>query len=195
MAALACALLLGSTQAWGQRGRRFGPPPHPFRSESQPRVRNQPEHRAPLGSGLEALSKLPPEQREQALRDDPNFQKLPPERQERMLNNLRRLNAMTPEQQQRVIQRLHDLGELNPRQRAGLEQIFNQFQQMPPERRQAFRAAYNNLRQLPPEQREMRMSQPQFQQRFSPDELKSLHQALDLDLPADVVGSRPGGGL
>ena len=108
-----------------------------------------------------------------------------------MLNALDKLNAMTPEQQQRMITRLHDLGELNPEQRQGLEQIFNQFQSMTPDRRQAFKAAYNNLRQLPPEQRAMRMSRPQFQARFSPAELDSLHRALDLNLPADVVGARP----
>lgn len=204
LAAILAGLLCCAAPALAQRGRRFAPPPRPFRADTLPPRDRNPNlgnttgnnvRRAPLGSGLEALSKLPPGDREQALRDDPNFQKLPPERQQRMLNNLRRLNAMTPVQQQRMIQRLHDLGELNPRQRAGLEQIFQQFQQMPPERRRAFRAAYNNLRQLPPEQREMRMSRPLFQQRFSPDELKSLHQALDLNLPTDVVGARPNGGL
>jgi len=101
---------------------------------------------------------------------------------------------MTPQQQQRVIRRLRNLGRLSPRQRAGLLQIFRQFQSLPPARRQAFRAAYNNLRQLPPAQRALRMSRPQFQQRFSPAELNALRQALDLNLPADVVGARPPGG-
>jgi hypothetical protein len=183
----------------GRRGaaaaQRPAPRPEP---RMQPRMTNPkgagertPVERAPLGVGLKELSQLPPEQRTQRLMSDPSFQKLPPQRQRQMLKALDKLNALTPEQQQRVITRMHDLGELNPEQRQGLEQIFNQFQMMTPDRRQAFRAAYNNLRQLPPEQREMRMSRPQFQARFSPAELDSLHRALDLNLPADVVGARP----
>jgi len=183
-------LVLAPLGAYAQRGRAH-PPAMP--RMSGPRI-SEPQitiPRAKLGSGIEQLSKLPPDEREQALRDDPAFQKLPPERQAKALESLHRLNAMTPEQQQRVIQRMRDLGRLTPDQRQGLEQIFHQFQAMPPERRRAFRAAYNNLRLLPPEQRELRMSQPRFQDRFSPDEIQSLHRALALDLPGDVVGSRP----
>jgi|GEM_PF-5220407 len=155
---------------------------------------SRPAARPPLGSGLEKLSQLPPDQREQALRSNPDFQKLPPERQQQVIKSLNRLNAMTPEQQQRTIERMRDLGKLNPEQRAGLESVFNQFQGMTPDRRRAFRQAYNNLRMLPPEQRDLRMSQPGFQQRFSPDEIQGLHKALDLNLPGDVIGARPPGG-
>ncbi|MGH9392594.1 MAG: DUF3106 domain-containing protein [Terriglobales bacterium] len=183
------ALAVGAPAQRGARaprgGRHFSPPAA---------TRVMPRPRAPLGSGLERLSQVPPAQREQQLRASPDFQKLPPERQQQLLNGLKRLNAMTPEQQQRTIERLHDLGKLNPEQRAGLEQIFVQFQTMPPDRRRAFRQAYNNLRMLPPEQRELRMAQPGFQQRFSSDERTSLHQALGLNLPPDVVGARPPGG-
>ncbi len=185
----------GDHKQAGRRGaeatQRPAPRPEPRMAQPKGGGERTPVERAPLGVGLRELSQLPPEQRAQRLMSDPAFQKLPPQRQRQMLNALNKLNAMSPEQQQRVITRMHDLGELNPEQRQGLEQIFTQFQMMTPDRRQAFRAAYNNLRQLPPEQRALRMSRPQFQARFSPAELDSLHRALDLNLPADVVGARP----
>lgn len=191
-------IALAPAGAWAQRGARVRPPAMPRFPAPRAEVVKPPETqgakaegRPALGSGIEKLSQLPPDEREQALRNDPAFQKLPPARQKKALESLQRLNAMTPEQQQRTIQRMRDLGRLTPQQRQGLEQIFRQFQAMAPDRRRAFRAAYNNLRELSPEQREMRMSQPRFQQRFSPDEIQSLRQALSLDLPGDVVGSRP----
>lgn len=207
---LAVALCLAPLSLAAQRGRRGGPalrgaapafrvarPPAPapeVRPQETPRETSpaaEAGQRPPLGVGLERLAALPPEQREQRLRSDPNFQRLPPERQQQMLRSLDKLNAMTPQQQQRLITRMRDLGRLNAEQRAGLENIFHQFQAMPPEQRRAFRTAYNNLRMLPPEQRERRMSRPEFQSRFSPEQLQSLHQALALNLPADVVGVKP----
>src|SRR6185437_9138235 len=174
---LALAVLLALPPGAGaQRGARF-PRGGGRVGRNAPPV-SRPAARPPLGTGLERLSQLPPSQRQQ-----------------QVIKSLNRLNAMTPEQQQRTIQRMRDLGKLNPDQRAGLESVFNQFQGMTPDRRRAFRQAYNNLRQLPPEQRDLRMSQPGFQQRFSPDEIQGLHKALDLNLPSDVIGARPSGGL
>ncbi|MGH9483241.1 MAG: hypothetical protein ACRD1L_14230, partial [Terriglobales bacterium] len=80
--------------AAAQRGRRpggggghyrFNPPPPPPR-RAAPEVRPNTPARPPLGSGLEKLSQLPPEQREQALRQDPGFQRLPPDKQQQMLD-------------------------------------------------------------------------------------------------------------
>jgi hypothetical protein len=151
--------------------------------------------RPPLGSGLQRLFQLPPAQREQALRNDRAFQHLPSARQRQLLNGLRRFNAMPPAQQQRVLRRMQDLGRLTPPQRAGLMRVFRQFRAMPPAQRRAFRMAYNNLRQLSPRQRELRLSRPRFQQRFSPQQIQALREALHLDLPPDVVGARPNGGF
>lgn len=143
------------------------------------------------GSGLERLNRIPPQAREDRLRQSPAFQNLPPEKQRAAIDSLRRLNALPPEQQKKIVQRLRAFSRLNPQQRDGLRDVYRDFQAMPPGDRGAFRSTYHQLRALPPDQRQQQLNSDAVQKRLSPAEISTLRKALALDLPDQLVGRQP----
>src|SRR5579883_2262729 len=78
------------------------------------------------GALLQRLQKLPPEEREQVLRNNQRFQELPKERQEQLLNRLRRFESMSPEQREMIEQRFNAFSKLTPEQRQKAREIYLQ---------------------------------------------------------------------
>lgn len=157
-------------------------------------VAQRPHRAKPLrltapGAGLHRLTQLPPPESEQRLRQNPDFQRLSPETQQKMLRGLKRLNAMPPQKQKRVIRQLRAFGKLTPQQQTGLRQVYAQYSKMPPVDQLTFRTAYHALRPLPPAARQQHLTQLQQQHSLTSPELATLRHALDLDLPADLVGA------
>jgi hypothetical protein len=148
----------------------------------------QPARRRRPGALLNEVRKLPPEQREARLRQDPDFQRLPPERQQQMLDNLRRFNAMPPQRQEQVLARMRYIESLSPQQRQNLQQVFADWRNLPPERRRPLRQAFNRLRQLPPDQREAELKNLDSDPQFSSDDRALLRRTLDFNIPPEVFG-------
>ena len=79
------------------------------------------------GDWLRKYQNLPPEQQEQALANDPEFQKLPPERQGRLRETLRRFNSKSPEERQRMLERMETFERFTPEQQERARALFRKW--------------------------------------------------------------------
>ncbi|MGA2713707.1 MAG: DUF3106 domain-containing protein [Bryobacteraceae bacterium] len=156
----------------GQRDERAGGDAAPkAQSQQQPRQQQNGQKQANNHPGeqlLGQLSRMTPEEREQALAAFPparraqieqrirNFQKLPPAAQMRTLDRLERLNSLPPKRQNEVRRSMRDL------------------QQLPPERKAAIQQEMRRLTAMPNERRQIRMNSEEFHSRYSPEEQQMI---------------------
>lgn len=179
----AASLTLGSP-CWAQQNRRGDRP--------QQRVENRRERRARAGDWLRRYKDLPPDQQQQALQNDPQFQNLPPERQQRLREQLQRFNSLPPDKQQRILNRMEKWERLTPQQKEDARQMFSQLRQLPPDRRQKVQSAIEDLRGMPPAQRQQMIDSDKFKNQFSPEERGLLNGISQLPLaPADSNPNEP----
>ncbi len=138
----------------------------------------QPQH---LSDWLSHRQNLTPQQRENALRQEPGFNRLPQDQQQRLINRMHTLNEATPEQRQRMLQRNEIFEHLNPEQKAGVRGASQAFHQMPIDRQTEMRRAFKALRGVQPEQRQSILDSARFQQQFSPQERTVLGNLLAVE--------------
>jgi hypothetical protein len=148
----------------GMRGGRHGPGGH-------------------AGDWLRKYQNVPPDQQEQALANDPEFQKLPPERQERLRGVLRRFNSKSPEERQRMLERMETFEHLTPEQQERARALFDRFRNLPEARRQMVKRALRNLREMDPQQRSQVLGSEKFRGMFSADEMEVLKGMSELAPP------------
>jgi hypothetical protein len=115
------------------------------------------------------LFRMTPEQREHAL------EQLPPDRQEAYRAQLKSFDELPKDQQEMQIQRLERFEALSPEKRAEFRQLMMALKQLPGPRQNAVGRELYLLQQMPERQRENTLNRPQFQQRFSPEELRILN--------------------
>jgi hypothetical protein len=140
-------------------------------------------HHAPgahAGDWLRKYQNVPPDQQEQALANDPEFQKLAPERQERLRGVLRRFNSKSPEERQRMLERMETFEHLTPEQQQRAHQLFERFRNFPEARRQMVKRALRNLREMEPQQRGQVLGSDKFRSMFSDDEMEVLKGMSEL---------------
>jgi hypothetical protein len=130
--------------------------------------RGQGDHKP--GQWLRKNNHLPPEQQEEALKKDPEFQKLPAERQQKLLERLRKFNALPPDQREKMISRMERFEQLTPEQRDRLLQFHQQLQALPEDRRDAVRRAFRHLHSMTPGQRQQVYSSERFKSMFNDKE-------------------------
>jgi Protein of unknown function (DUF3106) len=140
-------------------------------------------HGTHAGAWLRKYQNLPPEQQQQALANDPEFQKLPAERQERLREVLRRFNSKTPEERQRILDRMAAFQRLTPEQQERARNLFDRFRSLPEERRHMVRRALRDLREMEPQQRSQVLGSEKFRSMFSADELEVLKGMSELAPP------------
>ena len=109
-----------------------------------------------------------PEQRERALA------KLPPERQAQIRKQLEWFDGLPKDQQDAQIRRLELFERLPPDQKVIVRLQMQALAKLPPARRQAIQRALVNLQSLPRNQRAVRMNNPAFKDRFSPEEMNII---------------------
>ena len=148
---------------------------HSFPTQNRP---GQPQH---LPEWLNGHQNLTPQQRENALRQEPGFNRLPQDQQQRLINRMHTLNNAPPQERQRMLQRNENFERLNPEQKAGVRGASQAFHQMPPERQNVMRHAFQDLRGIPPEQRSSVLNSARFQQQFSPQERTVLGNLLSVE--------------
>ena len=146
---------------------------------------------AHAGDWLRKYQNVPPDQQEQALANDPEFQKLSPERQGKLRQRLREFNAMTPEQRQRVLDRMGTFDRLTPEQQQRARALFARFRNLPEPRRRMMKRALRNLREMEPEQRGQVLGSEKFRSMFSADEMEVLKGMSEL-APPPRLGPAPG---
>ena len=109
-----------------------------------------------------ALSKLPPQRRENIERRLNDLQKLPPAARTRMMNRVEILNSLPVERQQQV------------------RQALRRFQQMPEERHAVIQTEMQNMEPLNDEQRRERMNSEEFRNRYTPAEQQMMRNMLEV---------------
>ena len=141
------------------------------------------------GQWLRKYQNLSPEQQEQALANDAEFQKLPVERQNRLREVLRRFNSKTPEERQRMLERMETFEHLTPEQQQRAHQLFERFRNFPEDRRHMVKRALRNLREMDPQQRSQVLASEKFRSMFSADELEVLKGMSEIAPPPPPPGS------
>ena len=132
-----------------------------------------------FGNPIELLRAMTPEQRERAL------EKFPPDRQAQIRKGLENFDKQNEAQKQRQLRELDEFYKLPQEKQQLVRQQSKAFNDLPDDRKIAVRAAYANLSKMTSEERAARLARPQFQQRFSPEELQMLSVLSEyLPLPA-----------
>ena len=140
---------------------------------------------------MEEHKNLPVPEQLRQLQNEPGFNSYPPAVQQRLRNQLMQLNTMTPEQRAQRLGRVQTLRELTPEQSQRWRDSVQQMRMLPPPRRGQVLGAFRTLRELPPDQRERLLNSPNFAGRFSPDERRTLGDAL-LGEPYPPIQTTPG---
>jgi len=122
-----------------------------------------------------------PGQRERAL------SKLPPERQAQIRKQLAWFDGLPKAQQDAQIRRLQLFASLPPDQQVIVRLQMQAFNKLPPQRKQAIQRALINLQSLPRAQRPVRMNNPAFRSRFSPEELTIIEDLANAFLLPQAV--------
>lgn len=152
------------------------PPPRAAAKPQPPKGRGNPAGGAPKGAGkladpynpIQVLRQLSPEERERVL------ERYPPKQQENIRKRLQNLDNMPEAQKQRQLGFMDEFYRLPPDKQQQVRREMNAFNALPADRIAAVRAAYARLSKATPEEREQILARPQFQERFSPEELQIL---------------------
>jgi hypothetical protein len=134
------------------------------------------------GQWLRKYNNLPPEQQEQMLKQDPDFQKLPADAQQRLLERLRRFNQKSPEEREKTISRMERFEQLTPEQRQRLQGFQQQLRELPEDRRDQVRKAFRHLHNMTPEQRQQAFNSPRFKQMFNDKEQALLKSMVESNI-------------
>jgi hypothetical protein len=113
----------------------------------------------------QALSRLPPAQRANIEKRIQNFQKLPPAAQERRLDRLERLNSLPPQKQNQV------------------RRSMSQLKELPEDRRMAINQELRHMAPMPDDERRAYMNTEEFRNRYSPAEQQMMGNLAQV-LPA-----------
>jgi len=147
-------------------------------------ARKQPAASRPghAGEWLRRYKDRPPNQKQQALDNDPQFRNLPPERQQKLRERLQHFNSLPSDRQQRILNRMETWEHLTPDQKQQAKQLFSQIKDLPPERRHVVQSAINDLRNMSPEQRQQVIDSNRFKNQFSEQERGLLNGISQLPL-------------
>lgn len=185
MKPLVTSILLGaalSVSAAAQAAQT--PPPRKDKGKHAERWQQkaQPQGDPKPGQWLRKYNNLPPEQQEQMLKQDPDFQKLPADAQQRLLERLRRFNQKSPEEREKTISRMERFEQLTPEQRQRLQAFQQRLRELPEDRRGPVRKAFRHLHNMTPEQRQQVFNSPRFKQMFNDKEQELVKSMVESDI-------------
>lgn len=137
------------------------------------------------GDIVQRLLQMTPEERERFL------QKLPPERQARIRQRLAAFESLPKAEQERRLKLAQMFASLSPETQSLVRRRIREFNQLPPNRRRPVGAAFQRLRRLRRELREARLTSPQFQARFTPEEQQIIADLSEYLPPVAALGDVP----
>jgi len=117
---------------------------------------------------LDRLENMKPEQRRRLLDN------LPPERRRRLEQRLAAYEALPPAERERLRRQYDTFRAMTPQQKQAARRLFRRFMELPPGRRQVLRQEGLRLGRMPWRQRQARISAPEFQNRYTPEERQIL---------------------
>ena len=145
------------------------PQAQPQRKQQQKQANNHPGEQL-----LGRLSRMTPEEREQALAA------FPPARRAQIEQRIRNFEKLPPAAQMRTLDRLERLNSLPPRRQNEVRQSMKELQQLPPERKAAVQQEMRRLTPMPNEQRQIRMNSEEFRSRYSPEEQRTIGNLAEI---------------
>jgi len=174
-------LVVGSSLGDGRQPAKDAPPPAKVARPAPPKGGTPKQQPIPKGAArivnpgnvVTRLFRMTPEQREQAL------EKLPPQQQENFRKVLEWFDELPKEQQAIQIRRIERFDQFSPEKKAEVKQLVKAASQLPPPRQAAVRQALFRLQQMSDQERENTLRRPQFQARFSPEELRIVTGLAD----------------
>jgi len=119
------------------------------------------------------LYRMTPEQRER------NLEKLPPALQENFRKHLAWFDGLTKEEQQVQLRRLDRFEQLPPEKKVEVGAMIKAANQLPPGRKLVVRRVLGMLQAMGEQERENTLNRPQFQARFSAEELHIITVLAD----------------
>lgn len=135
---------------------------------------------------VENLREMSPEEQEQFMQNNQQFQNLPPQRQEQIRKNLQNWNRLPPVQRDALRDRAAVLEKLTPQQRVYVRNVLlPEWQQMPQDRKQAINIRLRKLQGMTPSERQAFLDDPRFMQGLSPSEQSVLRDLNSLRNPAN----------
>jgi hypothetical protein len=160
-------------------GRPQYAPPYARRPQPAPPVDPPPRmfYRAPgphNGDWLRETMRLPPQEQQKRLEQDPHFRRLSPPQQQELLNRLQHFNSLDPEERRRILNRMEMIEHLPPAQQQQAHALFHQFRTMDQDRKELIRRTLRQMRGMPPDARERFLNSPLTQSHFSPQEMQML---------------------
>jgi len=167
-------LVVGASFGTGRQTAKDAPPPPP--KVGTPKQEPIPKGAARIvnpGNVATRLFRMTPEQRERAL------EKLPSQQQESFRKVLEWFDQLPKEQQAIQIRRIERFDQFSPEKKAEVKQLVKAASQLPPPRQAQVRQALYRLQQVSDQERENTLRRPQFQARFSPEELRIVTGLAD----------------
>ena len=119
------------------------------------------------------LFRMTPEERERVI------ESLPERARENARRQLAWFDRLPREQQEMQLRRLDRFAQLSPEKRAEVMGMMVEVNHLPPPRAGAIRQALYRLQQMNDQQREKILANPEFQARFSPEELRVIRGLAD----------------
>jgi hypothetical protein len=174
-----------------QRGDPRATQPAPaFRSQTNSQIA-APQREEHLEQWMDNHKSLSPADQHRALQNEPGFRELPPQLQQRELNQLDRLNTLNPQQRHQELNGVEGLERLSPQQQQQWDHAVQQLHAVPGPRRSYLIHAIADLREMPADQREQKLSSPDFQSQFSPDERQTIRTILTAYPPGRSASEAP----
>jgi hypothetical protein len=144
------------------------------------------------GKWVEKLHDMSPEEQQQFLENNEEFNHLPPPRQQQIRNNLEQWNRLTPEQKQQAEQSWEALQRMTPEQRAYVRNtLWPKWRALPQPRRQVISQHLAMLRNMSPATQQAALNDPKFVQGLSPDEQSMLRELNSLRNPSPAPEASP----
>jgi hypothetical protein len=143
----------------------------------QPRQPKQDNH--PGEQLLDKLSRMTPEEREQAL------SRLPPAQRANIERRIRNFQKMPPAAQERTLSRLERLNSLPPQKRNQVRRSMKQFNDLPEDRKMAINEELRHMLAMPDAERRSYMNTEEFRNRYSPFEQQMMGNLAEILPPRD----------
>lgn len=164
--------------------------PWPIMQGAAGAPRSAPQH-GRAGDWLRQHRSMSPQQQEQTLRNDPQFQQLPKDHQQKLLNRLHTFDNLPPQEQEKILNRMQEFESLPPAEQAKLHLIQHRIMALPQDRQTAVRKAFRRLHEMSPEERDRVMSSDHFKSLFNDSERGILNDWIAIPMPKPAPRSQP----
>jgi hypothetical protein len=145
--------------------------------QARPQAQTRAQESHPGEQLVDRLSRMTPEEREQAL------SRLPPAQRANIEQRIQEFQKLPPAIQERTLSRLERLRSLPPQKQNQVRRSMKQYNDLPEDRKMAINQALAHMSAMPDEERREYMNTEEFRNRYSPFEQQMIANLAEV-LPA-----------